>query len=437
MHPTCWVSLRSTQPTVRADSRHHEEVEVGERESGAQRRELDLTCAAHAVGIVVHGATAAVVDDAVARIERGRADHELAAEHAAADGEIAPEDVMVEPDRVVGDVEVDDAVDVVDQHRVEQERVGAGAAGQVVAAAAAVDDSIAGAADHKVADVVAGEVKRDHERVSVGAQRLYLEPGGERIAYGGPHRVVALAHDLTHHVAGIVDKVGVVAAEADQLVGAAASADAVVALVADDDVVAGVAFQVDVRRGVGIERLEPLDVGIPGHGPAADGAHRVAALAACFEDRVLPAVAHVVVAAEAAVHLVVARPAIEDVAPILAVQEVVAVHTPEDVVVVVADERVAMRRAGEVLDAVEAIAAGIAECRDATNQRDEHAGRGGIVGGGVALECEALAMVPAPQLVGAATALENVVPVVALELIGAAAALQSVLTCEAQEDIVA
>src|SRR5262245_22153369 len=89
-----------------------EEVEVGEGETGAQRRELELGDPAGSVAVVVHGTGGAVVDNAVAGVERGCADHELAARDTVPGQEIAREDVVVQPDRVVRDVEVGDDVDV-------------------------------------------------------------------------------------------------------------------------------------------------------------------------------------------------------------------------------------------------------------------------------------------------------------------------------------
>src|SRR5262245_16408911 len=120
---------------------HDKKVEVGQRQSRPQRREVDLGGTADTIAVVVHGAGRIVVDDPVASNERGRANHELAARDAVVGGEIAREDVIVQQDRVVGYGEVADDVDVGCriERRVEPERVLPAEAGQLVVAVAAVD----------------------------------------------------------------------------------------------------------------------------------------------------------------------------------------------------------------------------------------------------------------------------------------------------------
>jgi hypothetical protein len=86
--------------------------------------------------------------------------------------------------------------------------------------------------------------------VDVGAagQGQVLDIGAERVADRRLHRVGAAAHGggFRHHVAGVVDHVGVVAVAADQRVGADAAVEGVVAAVAGDDVGVAVAGAVDV-----------------------------------------------------------------------------------------------------------------------------------------------------------------------------------------------
>ena len=66
------------------------------------------------------------------------------------------------------------------------------------------------------------------------------------------HRVGALVGALGHHVAGVVDDVGVVAGAADHGVGAGAAVERVVAGVAGDGVGERVAGAVDVRVPVSV-----------------------------------------------------------------------------------------------------------------------------------------------------------------------------------------
>ena len=93
----------------------------------------------------------------------------------------------------------------------------------------------------RLANVVAGQ--RQTGRPCVRPQELDLRTRRERVVDAGDDRVGALAHGLVHHVAGIVDEVGVVAGAAGHGVGTGAAVQRVVAGAADQRVVAGVADQ--------------------------------------------------------------------------------------------------------------------------------------------------------------------------------------------------
>ena len=85
-----------------------------------------------------------------------------------------------------------------------------------------------------VVERVAGAVD-----VAAAGQRQVLDIGAERVADRRLHRVGAFAERLGHHVAGVVDDVGVVAGAAAHRVGAGAAVERVVAAVAGDDVGVG------------------------------------------------------------------------------------------------------------------------------------------------------------------------------------------------------
>src|SRR5262245_33021290 len=69
--------------------RNHQEVEVGQGQTHGHAGELDCGRWPGSIAVVVHGTRHVVVDDAIAGIERGRADHELAARDAVVGGETA------------------------------------------------------------------------------------------------------------------------------------------------------------------------------------------------------------------------------------------------------------------------------------------------------------------------------------------------------------
>ena len=83
----------------------------------------------------------------------------------------------------------------------------------------AVEDVAAGIAGNDVGVAVAGAVD-----VGAAGQGQVLDIGAERVADRRLHRVGAGAHGggFRHHVAGVVDDIGVVAVAAGQGVGACA-----------------------------------------------------------------------------------------------------------------------------------------------------------------------------------------------------------------------
>ena len=72
--------------------------------------------------------------------------------------------------------------------------------------------------------------------VGGAGERQVLDVGAERIGDRGQHRVGALAGVLDHHVADIVDHVGVVAEPARHGVGTGAAVEDVVAAIAGEGV---------------------------------------------------------------------------------------------------------------------------------------------------------------------------------------------------------
>src|SRR5207244_1285223 len=98
-------------------------------------------------------------------------------------------------------------------------------------------------------------------------------------------------------IAGIVDRIGVVARTAGHLVGAGQAVELVVAAVAGDDVVKGVASAVDAR---GAGQREVLD--IVGEHIGGARVHGIGAFAGKFGDRVEVVVDTIGVVAGAARH---------------------------------------------------------------------------------------------------------------------------------------
>ena len=97
-------------------------------------------------------------------------------------------------------------------------RVGASLAVENVVAAAAIERVDATAADDGVGELVAAQGQAGG--AGIGAQELDLLTGLQRVVDAGVDRVGSFADRLVDHIAGIVDKVGVVAGAAVHHVGA-------------------------------------------------------------------------------------------------------------------------------------------------------------------------------------------------------------------------
>ena len=155
---------------------------------------------------------------------------------------------------------------------------------------------VAAVSDQVVADAVAGErvVARVADRPGrAGVEDERLEAVGEHVGrQARAHRVEAAAERLADEIAGVVDRVGVVAEAAEHVVGAPAPDERVVAVAADeavvgrvagDDVVELVADAVPGRRA--LDEQEVLDVG--GQGEAdLSGPDGVGAAAGLLDNRV-------------------------------------------------------------------------------------------------------------------------------------------------------
>ena len=192
-------------------------------------------------------------------------------------------------------------------------------------------------------EAVGGRVAGDRvgERVALAVDRRetrqgqVLDIGAEHVGDARHHRVDARARSLDHHVAGVVDDIGVVPALALHGVGADQTVEDVVAGIADQDVAGAVAGGVEARRA---GERQVLDLVGQSEGNAGD--HRVDAAEAgilLLDHRVADVVDVIGVVAVAALHRVGARSAVEDV---------VAAQTLELVVAGVADDRVGERVAG-------------------------------------------------------------------------------------------
>src|SRR5262249_46223293 len=112
--------------------------------------------------------------------------------------------------------------------------------------------------------------------------------------------------------------------------------------------------------------------------------------------------------------------AVEVITAAFGVDHVVAVAAEEGVGLRVADQRVAVLRAPDVLNIDQRVALGVAEAAGSAGQVHVHARGGrGIVGR--VPPCTAV------EAVGAAAAFERVVAVLAIKIVGAAAALERVV----------
>ena len=113
--------------------------------------------------------------------------------------------------------------------------------------------------------------------------------------------------------------------------------------------------------------------------------------------------------------------------------------TGEDVVVSIADQRIVILRADQVLDARQSIALGIAAMAGAVSQIDRHAGPGTDIAGNVIARTADQVVGPGTtgQCIVAIAAIQAVIPGTAIEMILATAAGQDVVAVAAGQDVVA
>ena len=198
------------------------------------------------------------------------------------------------------------------------------------------------------------------------AEELDFGTRRERVADGGQDTIGSAAGQFGDDVAGIVDIVHVVAAEALHRVGAAAAVDHVGAGIACDRLGNGIAGQIDraetggIGRGKGFDRLS-------GRQSVADVCEdRVGAFACSLEDLVRPIVDVIGVVVRAAMHFIGAAAAIERVVACVAIEHIDTSGVPE--------QRSAQLVPFEVFDAGNHVTGGIAEETGAGIEVDGHTG---------------------------------------------------------------
>jgi hypothetical protein len=167
----------------------------------------------------------------------------------------------------------------------------------------AVENIVAAVAGDRVVEPVAGAVD-----IAAAGQGQILDIGADGVGDRRLHRVGARVERFRHHVAGVVDHIGVVAEAADHGVGAGAAIENVVAAVAGDRVGEAVAGAVDVAAA---GQRQVLDIGADGVGDRR--LHRVGARVEHLRHHVADVVDDIGVVAEAADHGVGAGAAVEDV----------------------------------------------------------------------------------------------------------------------------
>ena len=181
-----------------------------------------------------------------------------------------------------------------------------------VGAGAPVDQVVAGVAEDRIC-------KRIAEALEVGAalQDQRLNVRRQSVVDGGEDRVAALPGILVHHVAGIVDEVGVIAGTAAHGVGAGAAVDEVVAGIAEDRVGQRVAETLQVGAALQHQCLHIR------RQPVVDGGEdRVAALPGILDHGIGGIVDEIGVIAGTAAHGVGAGTAVEQVVAGIAEQRV-------------------------------------------------------------------------------------------------------------------
>src|SRR6266446_1942022 len=262
-------------------------------------------------------------------------------------------------------------------------------------------------------DGVVGIGGDDHIAPHLLALRLHLAEIGEHVVVELDH--IGGGREVGDHVLAEIrtEDEGVAAASAEKVIVARPALDHVVGLIADQKVVGGRTDNVlevaeDVALGVAALRqpLAEVDqnarrrVGIAQGVDAFVAAEEVGAGAALDG-----------VVAAAALDVIVAGPALNDV------------------VEAVADQRIAVRGADNVLEVAEDIALGVAAKRQSLAEVDEHARRRVGIAQGVD------AFVAAEE-VGAGAALGGVVAAAALDVIVAGPALNDVVETIAHQDVV-
>jgi len=209
----------------------------------------------------------------------------------------------------------------------------------VVRAAAAVQYIVAGIADQDLAELVAGEVDRLGAVLEADGEGLDMLAGHQRIADHRIDDVVAAAGGLAHDVAGMIDIIDVVAAQAAHVVRAAAAVQHIVAGIAEQDLAELVAGQVDRIGAVVGTGGKDLDMLARRQRVADRGIDGVLAAIDPFEDQVVRMIDIIGVVAGAAMHLVGAAAPVDDV---------VAAEPEDDVWPRSADQRLTRFRARDL-----------------------------------------------------------------------------------------
>ena len=119
-----------------------------------------------------------------------------------------------------------------------------------VGTGAAVEEIVAGIAEQRVGQTIA-------EALQVGSalQHQGLDIRRQPIIDGGENSIVTLAGVLDHRIAGVVDKIGIIAEPAAHGIGAGAAVEEIVAGIAEERVGQTVAEALKVRAALEHESL--------------------------------------------------------------------------------------------------------------------------------------------------------------------------------------
>ena len=181
-----------------------------------------------------------------------------------------------------------------------------------VGTAPAIDHVVAGVADDRVGQRIAGPIDTADAR-----QRQILQIRAQRVTQRGLHQIGALAGVFGDDVAGIVDNICVVASPAGHRIRPRAAIDHIARGVADDRVGQRIARAIG---GGGARQRQILD--IVAQGIADGGLHRIDALVRVFDHDVARLADDIDIVASAAYQPVRPRPAIQHVAGSIARQHV-------------------------------------------------------------------------------------------------------------------